>query len=86
MNLHKRSACHVAPKYSVTKTGRSTVCRSPQSIRRPPCHRDSAKRKRFFLSLRESSDQGLDRQRRTTLGSIVHEHVRALSLSHDLLN
>lgn len=34
----------------------------------------------------ESGYQSLDRQRRTTLGSIIHKHVRALSLSHHLLN
>ena len=34
----------------------------------------------------ESGHQGLDRQRRTTLGSIIHKHVHALSLGHGLLN
>ena len=34
----------------------------------------------------ESGYQGLDRQRRTTLGSIIYKNVRALSLGHDLLN
>ena len=34
----------------------------------------------------ECGYQGLDRQRRTTLSSIIHEHVRALSLGHDLPN
>ena len=86
MNLHKRSACHLTPKYPVTKTGRSTVWRPPPSIRRPACHQNSAESKWLLLSLRESGHQGLDCQRRTTLCPIIDEHIRALSLGHDLLN
>jgi hypothetical protein len=58
------------------------VCSCP----RRAGHRSAAVPKWFSLSLLESGYQGLDRQRRTTLGSIIHEHVRALSLGHYLLN
>lgn len=42
---------------------------------------------KWFSHIRlQSSHQDLDRQRRATLGSTIHEHVRALSLGHNLLN
>jgi len=67
----------------VLREGRSPVAREHPRATVTMARMDHKGRGTLAL---ESGYQGLDRQRRATLGPIIHKHVRTLSLSHDLLN